>query len=185
MDSGVSNTAFASIELIRDEKTNAIVDYRYIGAYYFKEELDRFTCQIDNDLFSHKKVRSLTYEVLPLTSIKSDETLNGVIQAQATTNLINVVAYQLKHPFHPVPATAIKYCLTGNGRADKQEMCQSAYALTNDSQLLDNEHKADAFGCCFYSFLQELKKDCSYHRVHIPEKYARMDWNFKKLHEAS
>ena len=187
MDSGVSNTAFACIEIIRDEKTNAIIDYQYIGAYYFREELDKFTCQMDKqiylakqyfDLFSRKKVRSLTYEVLPLTSTKNDETLKGVIHAQATTNLINIIAYQLKHPFHPIPAPSIKYCITRNGKASKYDMCMEAYACTKDEELLYNDHMADAFACCFYTFIQELKKDCSYHRIPIPEKYARMSWNF-------
>lgn len=189
MDSGVSNTAFACIELIRDEKTNAIIDFRYAGAYYFKERLDKFTCQMDKqiylakqyyDLFSHKRVRSLTYEVLPLTSIKDEEILKGVIQAQATTNMINTVAYQLNHPFKPVPVTAIKYCITKNGKASKYDMCMEAYACTKDEELLYNDHMADAFACCFYAFIQELKKSCAYHGIPVPEKFAHMDWNFKK-----
>lgn len=190
MDSGVSNTAFSCIELIRDKNTNAITDFRYAGAYYFKEELDRFTCQMDRqiylakqyfDLFSHRRVHSLTYELLALTSIKNEETLKGVIQAQATTNLINTVAYQLNHPFRPVPATAIKYCLTQNGKATKNDMCIGAYTCTGDEELLHNDHMADAFACCFYAFIRVLKESCACYQLPIPQKFAHMDWNFKTM----
>lgn len=193
MDSGVSNTAFSCIELIRDKNTNAIIDFRYAGAYYFKEELDKFTCQMDRqiylakqyyDLFSHRRVRSLTYELLALTSIKNEETLKGVIQAQATTNLINTVAYQLNHPFRPVPATAIKYCLTQNGKATKNDMCIGAYTCTGDEELLHNDHMADAFACCFYAFIRALKESCVCYEIPIPQKFAHMDWNFKTMPKA-
>ena len=36
MDSGITNTAFSYIELIRDTETNAMIDFKYGGTYYFK-----------------------------------------------------------------------------------------------------------------------------------------------------
>ena len=190
LDSGVGNTAFAYIEIIRDANTKAIIDFTFGDSYYFLEDLDKlayqkdkqiFLCQQYYELFAHRKVLSMTFERLPLNSIKEADILKNVIDAQETTTLLTTVAYALNHYYNPVPVTSIKYCLTGNGRASKQEMCQSAYALTNDKQLLDNDHLADAFACCFYSFIQELKKDCSYNKIPIPQKFTHMDWNFKTM----
>ena len=48
MDSGISNTAFSYIELIRDEITNAVIDFKYGGTYYFKDELDVFFTRLES-----------------------------------------------------------------------------------------------------------------------------------------
>ena len=190
MDSGVGNTAFAYIELIRDVNTKAIVDFRFADAYYFKEQLDLLSLQKDKQiflceqyfkLFAHKRVENLTFELLPLTSIKDESTLKGVIDAQSTTNMITLIAYQLYHSYKPVPATSIKLCLTGKGTASKDEMCEAAYSWTHDERLLSNNHMADAFGCAFYSFIQMVKEDCVYYNTPIPEKFAHMDWNFQTM----
>lgn len=190
MDSGISNTAFSYIELIRDKTTNALIDFKYGGTYYFKKELDDFSCKLDKqiylaekyyDLFSHQKVSSLTYEVLSLNSAKSEETLKGIIDAQATTTLISTIAYQLNHHFDPVPATAIKHCLTGKGTASKYDMCIEAYAWTKDERLLYNDHMADAFSCCLYAFVQKLKESCIFYDTPIPKKFSYMDWNYKNM----
>ena len=132
MDSGISNTAFSYIELIRDRTTNALIDFKYGGTYYFKKVLDGFSCKLDKqiylaeqyyNLFSHQRVSSLTFEVLSLNCPKNEETLKGILDAQTTTTIISTVAYQLNHHFNPVPATAIKHCLTGKGNASKYDMC--------------------------------------------------------------
>ena len=51
MDSGISNTAFSYIELIRDEITNAVIDFKYGGTYYFKffliKLISRYILQAD------------------------------------------------------------------------------------------------------------------------------------------
>lgn len=190
MDSGISNTAFSYIELIRDEMTNALIDFRYGDTYYFKEELDSFSCKLDKliylagryyDLFSHRNVGSLTYEVLTLNSIKNEDTLKGLIDAQATTDIINLTAYQLNHTFHPVPATSIKYCMTGKGNASKYDMCIEAYAWTKDERLLYNDHMADAFSCCLYAFIHKLRESCIFYDIPIPKKFSYMDWNHKNM----
>ena len=62
-------------------------------------------------------------------------------------------AYILNHPYRPVPATSIKKCLTGNGKAEKEEICNAAFTLTQDGRLLTNDHMADAFADCFVSAL--------------------------------
>lgn len=189
MDSGISNTSFSYIELIRDE-ANAVVDFKYRDTFYFKEELDTFSCKLDKliylagryyDLFSHKNVINLTYEVLTLNSVKNEETLSGLINAQATTDIINLTAYQLNHSFHPVPATAIKYCMTGRGNSLKYDMCMNAYAWTKDEKLLYNDHMADAFSCCFYAFVQKLKESCIHHNIPIPKKFSFIGWNYKDM----
>lgn len=189
-DSGITNTAFPYIELIRDEITNAVIDFNYCGTYYFKDELDNFSCKIDKqiylanryyNLFSRRNVANLTFEVLPLTSAKNEDTLKGVIDAQATTNMINTLAYQLNHPFPPVPATAIKYCMTGTGKASKYDMCMNAFAWTGDEELLYNDHMADAFSCCLYTFIQKLKENCLQNNTPIPKKFSYMGWNYKDL----
>lgn len=181
MDSGISNTAFSYIELIRDEITNAVIDFKYGGTYYFKDELDKFSCKLDKqlylaeqyyNLFSHQRVSSLTFEVLSLNSVKDEETLKGIIDAQATTTIISTLAYQLGHHFIPVPATAIKFCIAGNGTAVKYDMCMNAYAWTKDEELLYNDHMADAFSCCFYTFVQKLKESCIQHNIPIPKKFS-------------
>ena len=181
MDSGISNTAFSYIELIRDNNTNALIDFKYGGTYYFRKELDNYSYKIDKqiylanqyfDLFSRKNVIKLTFEVLPLNSIKNEEILKGVIDAQATTTLINTLAYQLNHHFTPVPATTIKHFFTGNGNATKYDICMGAYSWTKDEELLYNDHMADAFACAFYSFVQELRKSCISHNVPIPQKFS-------------
>lgn len=188
MDSGVSNTAFSYIELIQDAKTKSVIDFKLGDTYYFKDELDSLALQKDKqiylckqyfDLFARKDVVSLTFELLPLTSIKDQDTLKGVIDAQATTNMITTISYQLHHYYKPVPATSIKYCLSGNGKATKEEMCQAAFSLTGDERLLNNNHMADAFAAAFYSFIQRVKEDCVYYGTPIPQKFAHMDWNFK------
>lgn len=194
MDSGVGNTAFSYIELIKNPDTNAVIDFNYTKSYYYAPELAMLIFQIDKqfflmeqyyDLFAHKRVASLTYELLPLTNIKDYETLKGVIDAQSTTNMLNALAYSLNHPYKPTPATSIKYCLTGNGKATKEEMCQAAYAITDDEELLKNNHMADAFADCFYAFIQRLKEDCAYYSSPVPEKWAtKFDWNFKTMPKA-
>lgn len=190
MDSGITNTAFSYIELIRDIETTSLIDFKYGGTYYFKEELEDFSFKLDKqiylaskyfDLFSHKKVGSLTYEVLSLNSAKDEVTLKGIMDAQAMTNMINVLSYQLNHHFNPVPATAIKYCMTGNGNASKYDMCMGAFAWTGDEELLHNDHMADAFACCFYTFIKELKESCIIHNSLIPQKFSYIDWNYKGM----
>lgn len=189
MDSGISNTAFSYIELIRDETTNAVIDFKYGGTYYFKDELDDFSYKIDKqiylasryyDLFSHRNVSDLTFEVLSLNSSKNED-LKGIIDAQGTSTLISTLAYQLSHHFTPVPATAIKFCITGNGTAVKYDMCINAYAWTKDEELLYNDHMADAFSCCFYTFVQKLKENCIQHNIPIPKKFSYMGWNYKDI----
>lgn len=166
VDSGVSNTAFAYLNIIR-APNKAIVDFELGDSYYFLDELNMLALQKDKqiflcrkyyELFAHRDVLSMTFERLPLNSIQDADTLKGVIDAQETTTLLTTTAYALKHFYRPISATSIKYCLTGSGRADKQEMCQAAYALTQDRQLLDNSHRADAFACAFYSFIQAVKE---------------------------
>lgn len=183
VDSGVTNNAFASLELI--QKNGAVVDFKYNDAYYFENELAKLWSQIDKqiflcnqyfNLFSHKKVECLTFEVIPVTSSKR---LQSVLAAQATTNIISLMAYQLHHTYKPIPPKAIKYCLTGDGNADKDTICQAAFSWTKDEKLLCNNHMADAFSCAFYSFFQKMKDDCKAHNIPVPDKYARMDWNFK------
>ena len=181
MDSGVGNTAFSYIELVQDPHTKAVIDFIYKDTYYFADELEKYSLQMDKqfflmnkyyELFAHEYVLSLTYELLPLTAIKDENILKGVIAAQATTNMINTVAYSLNHPFIPVPATAIKYCLTGNGNATKEDMCKAAYQLTGDERLLTNDHMADAFAMCFYSFIQRVKEDCAFYKISAPTKFT-------------
>lgn len=183
MDSGITNTAFSYIELVRDNVTNALVDFRYGDTYYFKKELDNYPYKLDRqiylanqyfNLFSHKRVSSLTFEVLPLNAAKNEEILKGIIDAQATTTLISTLAYQLNHHFNPVPATAIKRFMTGRGNAPKYDMCIEAYAWTKDEELLYNDHKADAFACALYSFVQKLKESCISHNVPIPQKFSNV-----------
>lgn len=183
MDSGISNTAFSYIELIRDNNTNAVVDFSYGKTYYFRKELDNYSYKLDKqiylanqyfDLFSRKNVIKLSFEVLPINSVKNEQTLKGILDAQATTTLISTLAYQLRHRFAPVPATAIKHCMTGNGNAPKYDMCIEAYSWSKDEELLYNDHMADAFACAFYSFIQELKESCNSHNVPIPQKFSRV-----------
>jgi len=190
MDSGISNTAFSYIELVRDEMTNAVVDFKYGDTYYFKKELDDFSYKMDKQiylaekyfkLFSHKNVNNLTFEVLSLTSAKNEDTLKGIINAQGTTSIISLTAYQLGHHFTPVPATAIKYTMTGTGKALKYDMCMNAYAWTNDEELLYNDHMADAFSCCFYAFIQKLKESCIQHSTPVPPKFSYIGWNYKDM----
>lgn len=181
MDSGISNTAFSYIELIRDRTTNALIDFKYGGTYYFKKVLDGFSCKLDKqiylaeqyyNLFSHQRVSSLTFEVLSLNCPKNEETLKGILDAQTTTTIISTVAYQLNHHFNPVPATAIKHCLTGKGNASKYDMCMESYAWTRDEELLYNDHMADAFACCFCTFIKELKESCAFHSIPIPQRFS-------------
>ena len=181
MDSGITNTAFSYIELIRDAETNVLTDFKYGNTYYFKKELDDYCCKLDKqiylaekyyDLFSHKKVSGLTFEVLSLNSAKNEEILKGILDAQTTTTMISTVAYQLNHRFNPVPATAIKHCLTKKGNATKYDMCIEAYAWTRDEELLYNDHMADAFACCFYTFIQKLKEDCCSYHLPIPSRFS-------------
>lgn len=188
MDSGVSNTAFAYVELIRDYETGAVIDFKFGDAYYFLEELNKLAFQMDKqiylaeqyfNLFSYKRVLSLTFELLPLNSTKDATTLKNLIDTQTTTDIIRTLAYILNHYYVPVPAKSIKYCFTGNGEADKKDMCETAYRMTGDERLLTNDHMADSFGMCFYSFIQKIKEDHVYRNAPIPEKYAHMDWNFK------
>lgn len=190
MDSGVSNTAFAYIELVQGKQTKGIVDFKFGDAYYFKDDLDLYSLQKDKQfflcqqyyqLFSHKLVESLSFELLPLTTIKDYDTLKGVLDAQSTTDMISTVAFQLRHYYTPIPPTSVKYCLTGNGKATKEEMCKAAFSLTGDKRLLDNDHMADSFACCFYSFIQKVKEDCVYFGTPIPQKFASMDWNFRVM----
>lgn len=192
IDSGVSNTAFAFLNIIRDSN-KAIIDFEFGGSYYFLEELDMlalqkdkqiFLCQKYYELFAHRDVLSMSFERLSLNSIQDADTLKGVIDAQETTTLLTTTAYTLKHYYNPIPPTSVKFCLTGNGKADKKEMCQTAYALTHNKQLFDNSHRADAFACAFYSFIQELKESCVYYGIPIPPKYAHMEWNFRTMPKA-
>jgi hypothetical protein len=133
MDSGVTNNAFAALELI--QLNGVTIDFKYSNAYYFENDLALLCNQMDKqifltqqyfNLFSHKKVKCLTFEVLPVTSTKG-QTLQGVLAAQTTTNMITLMAYQLQHPYKPVPPRAIKYCLTGNGSANKDDICEAAF----------------------------------------------------------
>lgn len=181
MDSGITNTAFSYIKVIRDTATKVPIDFKYGGTYYFKKELDEFSCKLDKqiylaeqyyNLFSHKRVSGLTFEVLSLNSVKDEDTLKGIIDAQATTTIISTMAYQLGHHFNPAPAPAIKHCMTGSGTASKNDMCMEAFALTHDEELLYNDHMADAFACCFYTFIKELKEKCAIHHMPIPQKFS-------------
>ncbi len=190
MDSGVSNTAFCTLEIIRDTCTGAVTDFKFLDAYYFKSELDQYAYQMDKQLylaeqyfqlFNKKNVRELTFEVLPLPSTKGQETLNGVLDAQMTTDLIKTVAYILKHHFNPVPAPAIKLCLNGSGNSSKNDMCIAGFSWTKDERLLYNDHMADAFACCFYTFMKMMVRDCITYNLPIPEKFSHMTWNFKNM----
>ena len=109
MDSGVTNNAFAALELI--QLNGVTIDFKYSNAYYFENDLALLCNQMDKqifltqqyfNLFSHKKVKCLTFEVLPVTSTKG-QTLQGVLAAQTTTNMITLMAYQLQHPYKPGP----------------------------------------------------------------------------------
>ncbi len=189
MDSGVNNTAFSYIEVIRDNADN-IIDFKYGGTYYFYDELADFPCRLDRqlilaqkyyDLFSRKKVISLSFEALFTDSSKDNETRSGIIATQETTTIISLMAYQLKHRFSPVPAPAIKYCLTGSGKAQKSDMCLNAYAWTRDEALKENDHMADAFSAAFYVYIRMLKEALVYQGTPIPQKFAHMTWNFKSI----
>jgi len=194
MDSGVSNNAFCSIRLVQDPVTKAIIDFEYEDCYYFAEQMEYLKFQIDKqfflveqyfNLFSRRLVHSLVYEVLPITNIKDNTVLKGVLDAQATTTLISAQAYSLGHHYTPAPATSIKKCLTDNGSATKEDMCKAAYALTGDERMLVNDHLADAFGDCFFGFIEALKADCVYYSVPVPEKYLSLcSWNFDTMPKA-
>lgn len=73
VDSGVSNTAFAYLNIIR-ASNKAIIDFEFGDSYYFLDELNMlalqkdkqiFLCQRYYELFSHRDVLSMTFEVLP------------------------------------------------------------------------------------------------------------------------
>lgn len=58
-------------------------------------------------------------------------------------------------------------------------MKKNCHNPDKDEKLLYNNHMADAFACAFYRFFQKMKDDCNAHNIPVPDKYARMDWNFK------
>lgn len=190
MDSGITNLAFSEIQLIRDPITKSVVDFKYIGSYYFADELTRYKSKIQKqihimelyyDLFSHKRVLFVGYELLPFTVIKDASIRAGVLDAQCTTDYIKLVAYQLNHHMEAISAKANKYCLTSDGNAAKEKMCQYAYDMTGDICLLENDHCSDAFALAFYLFIDMVKQDVVDHNTPIPTKFAHMDWNFKKM----
>lgn len=189
MDSGISNLAFSEIEIIRDPITKSVVDFKYVGSYYFLGELSKYKSKIQKqlhimelyyELFSHKRVIAVGYELLPFTIIKDEKIRAGVLDAQVTTDYIKLVAYQLNHHMEAIGATKNKFVLTGNGQADKEEMCKNAFALTQDEMLLDIDHCADAFALAFCLFMDMLKQDSVDHGTPIPSKFAHMTWNFDK-----
>ena len=47
MDSGVGNTAFSYIELVKNPDTNAVIDFNYVKSYYYAPELAMLLFQID------------------------------------------------------------------------------------------------------------------------------------------
>lgn len=186
-DSGITNAAYSYLSLIKDENTKAIVDFNYEDSYYFKDELEDLGYKINKqfyivnkyqELFSKRLVQSVTFELLALKDIPDEVTFKGVLDAQNTTALLMGTAYSLHHTYQPVPPTALKYCLTGNGKASKEEMKVAAYNLTGDERLLENDHMADAFADAFYGFIKLMKEDCVYYNVPIPDKFKHMTWNF-------
>ena len=127
----------------------------------------------------------MVYELMPLNNVKDEKVLSGLIQTQATTDYLNLICYSLAHYFTPVPATAVKLCLTGCGNASKEQMCQAAYNITKDPFFLDNDHAADSFGMAFYGFIQMMKENYEYKTQPIPEKFMQFcPWNFKNSAKA-
>ncbi len=190
-DTGVSNCAFCELEVIRDPATNAIVDFKYNGTYYFADELSEYSCRLDKqliimrkyyELFSRKRVTSLTFEAIFTDSTKDADTRSGIIATMETTAYLSLISYLLQHHYDAVPAPAIKRCLTGNGKAQKSDMCFAAYSWTKDAELLSNSHRADAFACAFYDFIfKKMTESCLCQGIPIPQKFAHMDWNFKSI----
>lgn len=189
IDSGVSHCAFCECNLIKAD--GCIKDLEIRNLYSFEDEISKIKCHDDRfyflaqkywELFYNKVVWNVTFEVLPLTSIKKNPTLQGVIQAQKTTDIISLVCHCLGHPYTPIPPTSIKYTLTGKGNASKQEMQQAAYKLTGEKYpvFLENDHLADAFGDCFNFFVRKANEYVKMYHASPPEKYAHMDWLWKK-----
>jgi Holliday junction resolvasome RuvABC endonuclease subunit len=189
IDTGVSHVAFCECNLIRGINGNAsyIIDLEMLNYYYFEDDINLLKTKDDKfyfimekywELFSHKNVWNVVFEALPLNSIKNESTLKGVIQAQKTTDLLTLICYTLNHSYSPTPPTSIKYALTGNGHATKEEMQRAAYNLTNQKHpiFLSNDHVADAFGDCFYYFSQICKRDGTKYHCSPPPKYQHMHW---------
>lgn len=196
MDSGIGNAAFSCITISDDKFVNKIpVDFEYVDSFYFAEELAKYPTTLDRqffiinkywELFSQENVESLTYELLPITNISDPGTFKGVLHAQNTTALINMVCRMIGHQFYPTSPTEIKFCLTGNGSATKEEMCQKAYELTGDERLLTNNHMADALGDAFCGYIRKLKQHIADRdgKGEIPQKWLEFcPWNFKTMPE--
>lgn len=185
IDSGVSNCAFCELQLIYED--GYFADFEIKNLYYFEDEIKKYTCIDDRyyflaskyyDLFSKKPVCNTIFELLSLNTIKDNETLKGVLRAQKTTHIISFICRCLKHPYTAISPKAIKYALTGNGNATKEEMQKAAYEITDEQflEFLENDHLADAFAMAFYYWTTKVKEEMNTFHLSPPPKYAHMDW---------
>lgn len=185
IDSGVSNCAFCEFQLLFED--GYLADFEIKNLYYFEDEIKKYACIDDRyyflaakyyDLFSKKPVCNTIFELLSLNTIKDNETLKGVLRAQKTTDIISFICRCLKHPYTATSPKAVKYALTGNGNATKEEMQKAAYKITNEQypEFLENDHLADAFGMAFYHWSSKVKEEMNTYHLSPPPKYAHMDW---------
>lgn len=185
IDSGVSNCAFCELQLIYED--GYLADFKVENLYYFEDEIKKYTCIDDRyyflaakyyDLFSKKPVTNTIFELLSLNTIKDNETLKGVLRAQKTTDIISFICRCLKHPYTAISPKAVKYTLTGNGNATKEEMQKAAYEITDGQfpNFLENDHLADAFAMAFYHWTTKVKEEMNTYHLSPPPKYAHMDW---------
>lgn len=188
IDSGVSNCAFCELQLIFED--GYLADFEIENLYYFDDELKKYPCVDDKyyflaskyyDLFSHKSVCNTTFELLSLNTIRDVETLKGVLRAQKTTDIISFICRCLKHPYSAVSPKAVKYALTGNGNASKEEMQNTAYEITGQQfpEFLENDHLADAFAMAFHYWSTKVKEEMEQYHISPPPKYAYMTWLWK------
>lgn len=185
IDSGVSNCAFCELQLIYED--GYLADFEIKNLYYFEDEIKKYACIDDRyyflaakyyDLFSKKPVCNTIFELLSLNTIKDNESLKGVLRAQKTTDIISFICRCLKHPYTAISPKAIKYTLTGNGNATKEEMQKAAYEITDEQfpEFLENDHLADAFAMAFYHWTSKVKEEMNTFHLSPPPKYAHMDW---------
>lgn len=185
IDSGVNNCAFCELQLVYEN--GYLIDFTVNNLYYFEDEIKNFLCVDDKyyflaekyfDLFKDKPICKTTFELLPLNAIKNAETLKGVLRAQKTTDIISFICRCLKHSYTAVSPKTIKYTLTGNGNATKEEMQKAAFRITGNKypEFLINDHLADSFAMAFHYWVTKLKEEIQLYHSPISAQYAYMTW---------
>ncbi|SEW31724.1 crossover junction endodeoxyribonuclease RuvC [[Clostridium] fimetarium] len=172
LDSGTMNAAIVVAQVIKEyhPKRNY---YKIVEFIYPEKEMRNLTsdekllflANLIWDLCMKYNVLAITFEMLPLTTV-GPKKLKGVLLAHSMTAITELICACLDIKHCPIPVTTIKYYVTKNGDAKKEQVQQCVDKLLEyqySDIILGNDHIADALAVlhtymCLY-FQKDVKQE--------------------------